>query len=106
MVFKGGRVCMQRIAVLSVLPWLVMLFVLRRAAPLREYATGMFIGLASFLLGGTVVELACDATDHNHLVFAHYLPMTIGAIVIAIVSAAILRTPARVSARLSTHSDV
>ncbi len=91
---KGGHMCMQKIALVAVLPWFIMLAVLRKAAPLREYATGMFIGLASFLIGATVVELACDVTDHYHLMFAHYLPVTLGAVVVASISAAALRSRA------------
>ena len=91
----GGKACMGRITVVAGLPWLVSLLVLRRLAPLREYATGMFIGLSAFLLGALVVQMVCGETDTYHMIFAHYVPTIIGAVAVGLISGVVLRRSRR-----------
>jgi len=86
----NGKACMTRITVVAALPWLASLLILRRLAPVREYATGMFIGLSAFLLGALAVQMVCGVTDTYHLIFAHYLPTAVGAVVIGLISRAVL----------------
>ncbi len=87
----SGKMCMAKISGIAVFPWLAMLFVLRWLAPLRELATGMFIGLAAFLLGAFAVQFTCNVNDHYHLAFAHYAPVILGTIAAGAISAAVLR---------------
>lgn len=90
-----GKTCVGRITVVAALPWLASLLILRRLAPVREYATGMFIGLSAFLIGALAVQMACGVTDTYHLIFAHYLPTATGVLAVGLISGAFLRRSRR-----------
>jgi len=88
---SSGTFCMETISLIALLPWLGGLVVLRRLAPVREIASGLLLGLAAFSSGAFVMQLACPALDGYHLMFAHYLPTALGAAVLGLVAAAVLR---------------
>jgi hypothetical protein len=75
----------------AVAPWLAMVVVVGRLAPLRAARVGIFAGLAAFFVGAFVTELHCAARDAYHIAISHYLPVALLSIVAALVSAPLLR---------------
>jgi hypothetical protein len=74
-VLAGCRTCISGMMTTAVTPWFVMLFVLRRHAPLRPVRVGLLAGTAALLLGAVVTDVRCPAEDGIHLAVGHYLPV-------------------------------
>jgi hypothetical protein len=90
-VIGGCWHCVGITLVSAVAPWLAMLIVVGRLAPLRAARVGVFAGLAAFFVGAFVTELHCPAKDAYHIALSHYLPIALLSIVAALISAPALR---------------
>lgn len=78
----------------AAVPWLVLLAVVSRLAPLNELRVGMFAGLSAFLVGAIVTELHCASDSSHHLALGHYLPVVLFSAAACVLAAAIIRVPA------------
>jgi hypothetical protein len=69
-----GLGCSLEIALIGGLPALLLIAMLRRAAPLPWMWTGALAGLAMIGLGAGVLQFACSSGDPMHLLVWHVLP--------------------------------
>jgi hypothetical protein len=83
--------CAGLTAAAAAVPWLVVLAVVSRLAPLNELRIGMFAGLSAFLVGAIVTELHCPANSGYHLAFGHYLPVVLFSALACVAAAAVIR---------------
>ncbi len=88
---SGCLRCAGLTAAAAAVPWLVVLAVVSRLAPLNELRIGMFAGLSAFLIGAIVTELHCPSSSGYHLAFGHYLPVVLFSALACVVAAAVIR---------------
>jgi hypothetical protein len=86
--FLAGRWCAAHMAGLAVVPWLVMLGALRRAAPFRGAMSGALAAGAACLMSFAFMRISCPDGDMLHLVAWHGLPV-VGALVVSAVVGAL-----------------
>lgn len=85
--FLAGRGCALRMALLAVVPWLVMLVALRRAAPFRGAMSGALAAGAACLMAFAFMRISCPSEDMLHVVTWHGLPIVAALVVSAVVGA-------------------
>jgi hypothetical protein len=83
--FLAGRACAVHMALLAVVPWLVMLLALRRAAPFRGARSGALAAGAATLMAFAFMRLSCPSQDMLHIVTWHGLPILAALVVSAVV---------------------
>ncbi|HMO04258.1 MAG TPA: DUF1109 domain-containing protein [Kiritimatiellia bacterium] len=69
-----GLACAVHIFLLGILPTVVLVVALKRAAPANLVGSGILIGLALNSLGAAALQFACDNQDPLHLLVWHWLP--------------------------------
>jgi hypothetical protein len=80
--FANGAHCAVQAGVLAVVPWLVILVALRRAAPFRGALAGALGAGAAFLMAFAFQRLTCPVDDMLHLLAWHGLPV-VGAVLVS-----------------------
>jgi hypothetical protein len=75
---RTGLPCVVGIAVFALVPWLTLLWAVRRAAPMAPASQGALAGAAAFLFSFAVMRLKCPIDDRMHLLVWHLLPVLAG----------------------------
>jgi hypothetical protein len=83
--------CISFTAATAFVPWLFVVAVVSRLAPLRPARVGILAGMSAFALGALGTELHCSARDGYHLALGHYLPVLVMALVTGVFVARVLR---------------
>ena len=86
-----GIPCATGILILAAIPWLAMLWAIRRGAPLRAAAEGGLAGAAAMLFSFALIRLRCPLDERLHLLVWHLMPALIGTALSACLGAVILR---------------
>jgi len=73
-----GKVCALSVLMLAALPWLALLWAVKRASPLSPGLDGALIGAAAFLCSFALMRLNCPIDDGLHLFMWHFLPAVLG----------------------------
>jgi hypothetical protein len=69
--------CVLRIAAAAVAPWILLVHMLRLAAPLQPRRTGGLAGLASLALGAIGAQLVCIDDGAAHQLLWHFTPVVL-----------------------------
>ena len=69
-----GWACSLHITLVGLLPAILLMLMIKRAAPLQWLWAGISVGLAMIALGATALQFACGTDDPMHLLFWHLLP--------------------------------
>lgn len=69
-----GFACSVHIFLLGILPAVVLMVALKRAAPANLVWSGILVGLALNSLGAASLQFACDNNDPLHLLVWHWMP--------------------------------
>jgi len=69
-----GLGCLEMTIALAALPWVILLLVLRRGAPVAPAAGGALAGAAAFLLANVAMRVVCPIDAHLHVLTWHLLP--------------------------------
>lgn len=93
--FVLGVRCVERVAALSALPALVLIAMLRRAAPLRAEVSGLFALLASSSAAALGARALCSKDDGLHLLLWHWGPVMVTAMMGAFMGRLVLRSTSR-----------
>src|SRR5215467_12817587 len=75
---QKGMPCAQGIVVLAAIPWVALIWAVRRGAPLSPGFGGAFIGVAAFLTSFAFMRLRCPIDEGAHLLVWHLLPALVG----------------------------
>jgi hypothetical protein len=75
---KTGMPCAQGIVVLAAIPWVGLIWAVRRGAPLSAGFGGALIGAAAFLTSFAFMRLRCPIDEGAHLLVWHLLPAFVG----------------------------
>jgi hypothetical protein len=86
-----GTGCAIATITLALAPWVVLLVVLRRGAPLDPGPAGAAAGGAAFLAAFAVMRLVCPLDERLHLLVWHGLPVALGVALSAFLGLAWLR---------------
>ena len=92
---ERGLPCLVGIAMFALLPWLALLWAVRRAAPMRGGLEGSLIGAAAFLFSFGLLRIRCPIEEEMHLLVWHLLPALAGIGLSAWVGVALLKRPLR-----------
>jgi hypothetical protein len=79
----AGRGCAARMALLAIVPWLVMLAALRRAAPFHGATSGALAAGAACLMAFAFMRVSCPSDDVLHVAVWHGLPI-LAALVVSV----------------------
>ena len=90
-IWGGCAGCVALSSTSAVVPWIVVMILVGRLAPLKYLRSGVYAGLAAFLVGAIVTQLHCPAGDAYHLVIGHYLPVSVLSAATSIFAAWVLR---------------
>ncbi|MGO9452267.1 MAG: NrsF family protein [Candidatus Binataceae bacterium] len=90
-----GLPCALGIAIFAALPWLALLWAVRRGAPLTAGLDGALIGAAAFLFSFALMRVNCPIDDGLHLFVWHFLPALAGTALSACAGIAFLRRRVR-----------
>jgi hypothetical protein len=71
----GGAACTANLAALATIPWLGLLFALRRGAPVVPAAAGALAGAAAMLVAAAILRVACPHDGARHLLEWHLAPL-------------------------------
>jgi hypothetical protein len=74
-----GLRCLACVGLFGLLPWVVLMRAVVRAAPLDGRTIGLSAGAAAFLVGAACVRVACPYDDTLHLAIWHGLPVALWA---------------------------
>lgn len=77
---RHGPMCLGAALAASLLSALVLVYWLRRGAPVSPASAGMQVGVASTALGSFAFGLSCSADGAAHLGIWHVLPVVVGAL--------------------------
>ncbi len=89
-----GLPCLMGVAMFALVPWLALLWAVRRGAPMRRGLEGTLIGAGSFLLSFALMRVKCPIEEEMHLMVWHLLPALAGIGVSACLGFVLLsRTP-------------
>ncbi|HMP00670.1 MAG TPA: DUF1109 domain-containing protein [Kiritimatiellia bacterium] len=69
-----GLACSLQITLVGAIPAILLVLMIRRAAPLQWLWSGILVGLAMIGLGATALQFACCSGDPMHLLVWHLLP--------------------------------
>ncbi len=75
----AGARCLAMTLMLAALPWLALVALLVRGAPVAPARAGTLAGAASLLFAAAGTRVACALDDPLHLVAWHGLPVVLGA---------------------------
>ena len=75
---KTGMPCAQGVVVLAAIPWVGLIWAVRRGAPLSAGFGGALIGAAAFLTSFAFMRLRCPIDEGAHLLVWHLLPALVG----------------------------
>ncbi|HTY56246.1 MAG TPA: DUF1109 domain-containing protein [Candidatus Binataceae bacterium] len=73
-----GLRCAFCTCVVAVIPWLAMLWAVRRGAPTRLTTAGALIGAAAFFFSLVITRLGCPIDDRIHFLTWHVIPALAG----------------------------
>jgi hypothetical protein len=90
-----GLPCLIGIAMSALVPWLALLWAVRRAAPMRGGLEGALIGAAAFLFSFALLRIRCPIEEEMHLLVWHLLPALAGIGLSAWLGVALLKRPLR-----------
>ncbi len=76
--FAAGARCLTMTVTLAALPWLVLVALLVRGAPVAPARAGALAGAASLLFAAAGARVACALDDPVHLMVWHGLPVVLG----------------------------
>lgn len=85
-----GVPCSTMTVMTAAAPWLVLLLLVGRGAPVMPARTGLLAGVAAFLLAAAGMRAACALDDPLHLLVWHGMPVLLGGAVSALLGAASL----------------
>jgi hypothetical protein len=71
----GWSTCFARVIMMGLVPGVVLLAMLRRAAPLRLAWTGALAATAAMGVGAMGINLICNQTDSGHVLLGHFGPV-------------------------------
>jgi hypothetical protein len=74
----AGIKCLACTWIFALLPWIVLFWTVKRAAPLRGYLAGGLVGVAAFSFAFTATRLGCPIDDSLHVLMWHILPGIVG----------------------------
>ncbi len=69
-----GLACSLQITLVGVIPAILLVLMIRRAAPLQWVWSGILVGLVMIGLGATALQFACCSGAPMHLLVWHLLP--------------------------------
>lgn len=75
---RAGLWCVFCTGALAALPWIALLWAVRRGAPLAVKTTGGFIGAAALLFSFAITRVGCPIDERLHLFTWHLMPAMIG----------------------------
>ncbi|MGH7986292.1 MAG: NrsF family protein [Candidatus Binataceae bacterium] len=76
---RDGVPCMACTGLCAVLPWALLFWAVRRAAPLPLGVAGGLVGVAVFAFAFAATRLGCPIDGRLHILIWHVLPATAGA---------------------------
>jgi hypothetical protein len=76
-----GLGCALLTTELALIPWITLLWALRRGAPLASAAGGALVGAAGFLMAFTLMRLVCPLDELLHLLTWHGGPVLLGVVI-------------------------
>ena len=92
---ERGMPCLVGIAMFAAVPWLALLWAVKRAAPMRRGLEGALIGAGAFLFSFALLRLSCPIEEEMHLLVWHLLPALAGIGLSAWIGVALLKRPFR-----------
>jgi hypothetical protein len=92
-----GLRCACMTAVLALLPWLTLWWLVKRGAPMSGQLSGWLIGAGALSFSFATMRLACPIDERLHLLIWHLLPALLLTALSAIAGAAWLRFRPRLS---------
>lgn len=85
-----GLPCLWRSFAWTLVPWVLLLIAVRRAAPLRSRWTGALVGAAAWGITLAALRLCCQTEELLHLGVFHVLPFVAGTLLSAALGPIIL----------------
>jgi hypothetical protein len=79
--------CFAIVLEIGVLCGGVLMFFLKRSAPLKPYRAGLWAGLSAFLMGLAAITLHCPSGNLFHILMEHFLPVLVYAFLVAALTA-------------------
>jgi hypothetical protein len=86
-----GVPCAIRTGVFALIPWVALLWAVKRAAPLAAAAEGALTGAAALLFSSALMRAYCPLDDRAHVLIWHLLPALLGVAISVCVGAVLLR---------------
>ena len=74
----AGIKCLACTWIFALLPWIVLFWAVKRAAPLQGYLAGGLVGVAAFSFAFAATRLGCPIDDSLHVLMWHILPGLVG----------------------------
>ena len=78
-----GLRCAVEIVILATLPWIALLWAMRRGAPLSPGMDGALMGAAAFFCSFALMRIICPLDERLHLLTWHLLPALTGIVLSA-----------------------
>jgi len=75
--FCNGLECVERVALIGIVPWILLGRILSRNASFSPGWTGAWAGASAFLIGTIAVQFHCPSWDARHMLAAHLLPVVL-----------------------------
>jgi len=86
-----GAPCATRIAIYAAIPWVALVWAVKRAAPLDAAAEGSLAGASALLISFALMRVSCPADDRLHLLVWHFLPALLGIAISACIGMVLLK---------------
>lgn len=90
-ILKAGHMCCLEMLILSIVPCLVIVWMLRLAAPIRRAWTLAVGFMSSALFAAVFMQFTCSSTGVGHLLLTHMTPVALTGIAGALLGRRILR---------------
>jgi hypothetical protein len=90
-----GLPCALGIAICGSLPWLALLWAVRRGAPLAAVASGVLTGAAALLFSCALMRVYCPIDERLHLLVWHFVPAVAGIVLSAFAGFVLMRSRIR-----------
>jgi hypothetical protein len=71
---RVGLPCALRTSAFAALPWLMLWWLVKRAAPMRGQLSGLLVGASALSLSFAMMRIACPIDEPLHLLTWHLLP--------------------------------
>jgi hypothetical protein len=94
-------ICVVRIIGLSIPPGILLFYMLKEAAPTNTRMVGLMAAFGALALGGLGVQFVCHNLGVTHLIFWHFIPVCVLALLGIAIGNRIFRWPSRSSTHIN-----